>query len=470
MALKLRSPIVFQTPAVNPAVTRRVIRGELGAPGQIISGGTLRTTDYNVDLQPPAIYDIYDRMRKSDGTVKGLMSAIKLPLLNVDWRIKPATESKQDTDIANWLEYKLFKMMSTSFDSLLYQILLYLDYGSMPFEIVWDLDNDGLIYVRKLAPRLPKTVTHWNVDEYGGLRSITQIAYKASIATPIEIPIEKLLVFINDQEGSDFRGTSLLRSCYKHWYMKERFYIIDAIAKERRAIGIDVGTMKGSDITDDDQSDLQSALMGLHAHEKQFFIEQEEKFTYRVEGIAGRPLPVLDSVEHHDKLILRSLLAEFIGLGGGGGSYAMSRDKSSFFTMALNSIAKYIGNVFSRYLIPKWVDYNWTVDKYPILVHSRIETRDVDALSRAIQNLSTSGFVNPISADEDSLRDILELPPVTREQEVTGIALNGTQLSAITTLFQRVGEGLISREQTPAILKASFPFLSDEQINSMCGI
>lgn len=472
MRIKIQSPITFQQveklPAVNPIVVRPPYR-EIGAPGQMISGGILRAVDYNPDLQPPRLYDTIDRMR-NDGQVSGLMSALKLPLLNVDWRINPASDDAADVAIADWL-YKNLGAMSNSFESVLYQVLLYLDYGCMPFETVWELDSQNLITLRKLAPRLPKTISYWHVDENGGLQYITQLAYKASSIQPVDIPISKLLLFTNNQEGSDYRGKSLLRPAYKHWYFKDRMYIIDAIAKERRAVGVDVGTLKGNDLTDEDESDLQYALMGLHAHEKQFFIEQEERYTYRIEGLQGRPLAILDSIEHHDRLILRSVLAEFIALGSqSGGSFALSRDKSSFFTMSLNAIGKHIADVFNRHLIPRWVDYNWSVNgNYPKLVYSRIDSRDIDALSNAIQKLQTSGFINPTSADEESLRDTLELPTVKREQEATGIPLNGNQLSAITTLFQRVGEGLIDKNTAKGILKAAFPFFTDELLQEIIG-
>lgn len=415
MKLELKNPFRFKAapmptenlPMVKPALTRPEYR-ERGSPGQMIFGGVLRTTDYNMDLQPPYMYDIYDRMRKSDGTVKGLLNAIKLPILNVDWRMRPASSDEQDVAIAAWLQDKLLNDTSTALPAMMYQILLYLDYGSMAFEDVWQIE-DNLVSLRKLAPRMPKTIIEWQTDEHGGLRGIKQVAYKASIAEYVEIPIDKLLVYVNDLEGSDYRGNSLLRPCYKHWYMKDRMYILDAIAKERRSIGVDVGTLKG-DTTAEDESDLQTALLGLHAHEKQFFIEQEERYAYRIEGLDGRPMPLMDSIDHHDKLILRTLLAEFIGLGGSGGSYAMSRDKSSFFTMALNAIAKNIAGYTNNYLIRRWVDYNWSVTKYPSLEYSRIETRDVVALATSVEKLSAAGWLTFQPDDEISLRDTLELP------------------------------------------------------------
>lgn len=469
MALQLQWPIKFQNTETLPVIkpeTKRPSYVEIGAPGQNIVGGILRDTDYNLDLQPPAIYDTYDRMRKSDGQIGALLNAIKLPILNLDWRIQPASDDEADVAIANWANNHLHNGMTTSLQQLMSNLLLYLDYGSMPFEKVWELDADNHIVPRKLAPRIPKTITYWKVDETGGLAGITQLAYKASVITNVEIPGDKLLVFVNDQEGSDWRGNSILRRCYKHWYIKDKLLIIDAIAKERRAVGIDVGTLKGNDIDSSDQTDLELALMGLHAHEKQFFIEQEERYTYRIEGLQGRPLNVLDSVEYHDKLILRSFLAEFVATAGAG-SYAMSRDKSSFFTMALNGIATTIADAFNTYFIKQWLGYNWAMTKYPTLVHSRIETRDVQALSTAIQNLQQTGFINPTSADEEAMRDALELPQVKREKDVSGIALNGAQLASVTTLFQRVGEGYITMDTARAILEASFPFLSADIIDAM---
>lgn len=384
---------------------------ELGATGTQIFGGILQQQDYNPALNTPQSYDEYDKMR-NDGQVRAALTAIKLPLLNADWFIEPASDSATDREIAERLERNLMAEMTVSWRDYLRQALLHLDYGSMPFEKVWRME-DGLVMLRKLAPRLPRTITQWQVDETGGLMGIQQYTATASGFIQATIPVSKLLLFVNDLEGSNYRGNSILRSAYKHHYYKDALYRVQAIALEKRTLGVDVGTLKGEARTDEHKTDLERALMSLHAHEKQFMVEIDEQVGYRVEGIGrGGVLDPMSAIEHHDVRIVRSILAEFLAMGTGStGSLAMHKDKSAFFMMALGGIANQLSDTMNAHLIRPWVDYNWSVTEYPQLRYSRLESRDLQTWADAVLKLSQAAV---ITADEDiekEARSLLDLPP-----------------------------------------------------------
>lgn len=419
LPMLFRKPEYAKPPAPSPSIKRTNISvKELGASGSVITAGLLMDQDYNPDLRTPMLYHTYDRMRKSDGQVRSALSVIKLPLLSVDWFIEPASDDPQDVEIAKYIEDGLMNMTIT-WHNTLRQALLMLDYGALPYEKVWEI-KDGLVNLRKLAPRMPQTITEWQVDDTGGLKGIKQNAWRNNTFEVIEIPVDKLLLFVNELEGSDYRGQSILRAAYKHWYYKDKLYIIDAISKERHGMGIDVGTLKGADADDDDRADLENALMMVHAHENQFFIEQEERYTYRVEGIQGNVANSLDSIEHHDLRILRSVLAEFLAMGAGSsGSLAMHKDKSSFFIMSLEAIATNVCDTFNRYLIPQWCDYNWKVGEagYPRLQHSRLDTRDITALAESMAKFIDSGVLTPGRDLEEEVRSTLGLPELPEGTE-----------------------------------------------------
>lgn len=394
---------------------RSLAIAELGASGTQMAAGLLMQQDYNTDLQGLALYDTYDKMRLADAQVKAGLQAIKLPLLAADWYVEPAGDAPRDQEIAEFVQDGLMNMTASWHDTLR-QILLMLDYGTMPFEVVWEI-QDGRAGLRKLAPRMPKTISKWYLDDSGGFRGVQQLAIRGNEMTFVDIPPEKMLVFVNEREGSNYRGTSVLRAAYKHWDIKNRLYMIDAIAKAKRGIGIDVGTIKGPDAAAR-KGDVERALMSLQAHEKQFMVEIEDEFSYRVEGVAaGRTLDVLSSIEYHDTLILRSILAEFISMGTGStGSLAMHRDKSAFFMLALKGVAQNITHTINSYLIPRWVSMNWTVEAYPRLVHSRLESRDAYQIAQAAGTLLQAGALTANRETEDALRQMLELPRLPEDE------------------------------------------------------
>src|SRR3990172_1532404 len=142
--------------ASRTATASRPALSEMGATGTQIFGGMLLQQDYNAALASPQSYDEFDKMR-NDGQVKAALTVIKLPLLNAQWSIEPASDSPRDREIAAFIEDDLMNGMTVSWPDFLRQALLMLDYGSMPFEQVWNL-RDGMVHLRKLAPRLPRKI------------------------------------------------------------------------------------------------------------------------------------------------------------------------------------------------------------------------------------------------------------------------------------------------------------------------
>lgn len=382
---------------------------ELGATGTVIFSGQLIDTEYLTELQGEKGFKVYDKMRRSDGQVKAGLLACKLPLLVAHWDVQPGGDSAQDQQIAQALRDNLFEGMSITWDDFLRHTLIMLDFGFMVFEKVWEL-RDGLYVWRKLAPRLPQTVRKWFVDDEGGLAGIEQWTWKQDKYEIITIPVEKLLVFTNEREGSNFAGTSILRAAYKHWYYKNNLYAIDGIAAERHGVGLAKFSYPGTASTDQ-KAAIEAMGERLHAHERAY-IALPEEVKFDLMGVAGQLHDIKGSIEHHDLQIVRSILAQFINLGSKDvGSFALSADQSGFFLMALQAVGRYICDTMNRYAIKQMVDYNWSVQgRYPKLTVSGLEHYDIAAYSTAISQLVTVGALLPDEEIEAELRRVLKLP------------------------------------------------------------
>lgn len=419
---------LFRRGGVALAEPRRPEIDELGSTGSDVvaspstvgATGYLTEQDYSTDLQGANLYTNYDRMRKSDGTIRAGMMAIKLPLLRADWTVEAAADDTKSREIAEFCEADL-RGMTVSFAEWFWHVLLSLDYGSLPFEIVWEMRDDDRVHVRKLAPRHPRTITKWLVDERGGFAGVEQQTMRTDGFHSTEIPARKMVVYVNQKEFSNFRGVSLLRACYKHWRISERMQITDAIAKEKRSLGVDVGTLSGeSGNMTTRRAAMERALMTLHSHEKQFFTEIDGQTKYRLEGIGrGGTLDPLETVEYHDLRALRALLAEFIAMGAGStGSLAMHKDKSSFFLMALAAVGEMVGDTTDSHLIRKMVDYNFGPQaEYPHFRHSRLDTRAVKELADSVKVFVESGVLIPGPDDEDEVRAVMDFPDKPDEED-----------------------------------------------------
>ena len=410
--------------------------GEIGGTGTSTSpssggGAMLTQDDYNPDLTGTKLYDEVDRMRLSDSQVKAALSVVKMPLLSASWHVEAASDSTQDKRIAEWMEDQLFNRMYHPWAWVLRHILLHLDFGTMPFELVWDIQDDPefrqpLAVLTDLAPRMPRTITEWNLDEKGRLSNIKQSLTSTSQFSEVFIPADKLLVFVNEQEGGNYRGTSILRAARKDWLLKERAQRTNAVALEKRAAGIDVGTIAGTAQAQQKKADAEAALATIRVHERSFITETDD-FSYRVQGIEGATLDPLPTIQYHDLMILRGILAEFLAMGGNStGSLAMHKDKSSFFLMALRAIANQVTGQVNRDLIPKWMMFNFPNADHPKLSYGRLDTRDVSGLTEALSKLIPQGAITVDQGLEEELRDLLELPEMEEiDQDNLSVPIDG---------------------------------------------
>lgn len=385
---------------------------EVGRPGTQFMYGFLETDEYVPELLGTRGLKTFEKMRRSDGMVAATLRGIKLPLLSATWEVQPASTDERDVAVAKRLEEDLFHGMSNSWPEHLRQVLTFLDLGFYVCEIVWDVAPDGHYYVRKLAPRLQRTISEWQVEDDGGLKGVKQSVVANGKLRNAEIEIDKLLVFVNEKEGANWTGKSVLRPAYKHWYIKDQLYRIQAIAAERHGVGIPSIALPENA---DDAASLARAeaiLMAIRAHE-QGYVVMPHGWDFDIQGMgSGRALDVLPMIQHHDRMIAVSVLAQFLTLGERSeGSYALSEDQSSLFMMVERAVGEYVCDVHNRYLIPKWITYNEPAGtKPPRLAVVGIETRNAERLITSLATAVTSGLVTADPRLENAIRELANLP------------------------------------------------------------
>lgn len=391
-------------------------RASLGDSGTRMMHGIIMD-DYNPQLQGVQALRIYEEMRKSDGTVRALLISLKLPIRRAKWFINPASDSPQDKKVAEFLEHALFDWLEgMTWDDFISQSLLHLDFGVMLFEKIYTIKtHEGTEYVtlQKLAPRLPKSILKWELDD--GTLGIQQIRQDGILA---QIPASKMVVLINEREGDNWWGISVLRAPYKHFYYKNNYYKIDAIAFERQTIGVPMMEMPAG-YTDADERRASTVLQNLRANESSYaVVPTGYKLSFLDMGAHTTKDPE-KAIEHHDKLILLSGLTQFLNLGSSGstgGSRALSTDHSDLFLKGEEAVANNITDAINKQLIPELVDLNFDgITVYPILDYSGIRKEDVAALGTAYSMLVTAGGLTPTDDDQQYLRGAMGLPPRTQE-------------------------------------------------------
>lgn len=391
---------------------------EIGGTGTLLYNGYLSSTDYNSEWVGTRRIAFVDRMRKGDATVRAAMLAVTLPILSANWFIEPASDDPKDKEIADKVKENLFGGMDRPWQEMMREILLFLAYGCYPFEEVWGRDASGFIKLEKLAPRHPNTVIRWEMDN----KEPGIVQMLPSGGSP-QIPMDKLCIFVNEKEGDNWEGNSILRPAYSAWSYKDTLYRVVTIAAERQGTGLPYIVLPTGS-TDADEDKAQELLRNLRANEEAFFIgrrtekgeEIKPEFTDMKAGSTKDPMEL---ILHFDRQIVKAVLAQFLELGasGGSGSRALSEDQSSMFLLNLKATARYVAETIDKNVIRRLVDFNWIVDKYPKLNFSEIGETDYTMLAQALSQFVTAGVVSPDKPMEKYIRDVMDLPELVENPE-----------------------------------------------------
>lgn len=387
---------------------------ELGATGSSIYG-RFREDEYNPTLRGQAGLKKYDEMRRSDAQVRASLRLLKTPVLAGKWNVQPASQSVRDTNAAEFVRRCIWEFMSISWNDILTNALLMLDFGYFCFEKVWEeryIDGQRRIVWKKLSPRHPMDIQEWKYDERGGPAAIVMEPYDPFRQPEIEIPIDKLLVFTNEREAGNIQGTSALRSAYKHFYFKDNLYKIDAIQKERHGIGVPVIKLPPNFNKLDAQL-ADEIGRNLRVNEKAHVV-LPPMWELEFAKLEGNPVDAVTSIEHHNRMISVNVLGGFIEKTSSGD------DKSDheIFLKASRYIADQVRDVFNKYAIPQLIDFNFERVGYPQLIVRRVgEVTDWRTLSFAIRNMIGADVLRSDDDLEDWARDEMDLPLKDKETD-----------------------------------------------------
>lgn len=347
----------------------------------------------------------YYDMKRSDGTVRGALRLLKTPVLAARWFVEPASDSAIDKNIAEFVEKNLFEELGVPWSRIIEDALSMCEYGYFPFELVFTIASNR-VKLKKLAPRHPMDVQEWLWDANGGPDGLLMEPSEVNgFEFPIFIPMSKLVVFVLEQEGGDLRGTSILRSAYKHYYYKDTLYKIDAIQKERHGIGVPIIKLPPG-FSESDKRLAEDLGRNLRTNERAHIVVPSN-WEIMFAKLEGQPVDCLKTIEHHDMKIKSNILAPFMDEAN------VQPDSLDIYFKSTRYIASTICDTFNHFVIPKLVDFNFARGGYPKLRVRRIgEWEDIRTMSFAFRNFVGAGAIRPDDKLEKFLRGELDLPPV----------------------------------------------------------
>lgn len=415
------SPQTFldaQSDTDDPQSSGSILPAELnsifGRSGTRIFAGFISGEEYNADLAGRQGIAVYDQMRRSDSSVSASLRIITEPLMAADWDIEAASDDPNDVLAAEFVRYNLFECLK--WRDFQREAFLCLPFGFSLFEKNYDwcewrgtADGTGAgryICLDTLASRKQDTIIAWQLKD--GSPGVRQVPPNGGER---EIPAWKNLIFTHQREGNNYEGISVLRTAYKHWYIKTNLEKVMAIAAERQGTGVPYFTPPTS-ATEDEKKKARIALQNMRTNEQAYLeIPQGWEFGF-MDMKAGTVLDPTPQIQYHGRQILLNTLGQFLDMGSSGssGSRATSQDHSKLQEQSLEAVAAMFEDTINENLIKQLVDANFNVSAYPKLTHSRISDDNVAQLSDAVNKLGSAGFLTPDADLENTLRELLYLP------------------------------------------------------------
>jgi hypothetical protein len=383
-------------------------------------------TEYVPELKWPMSIGVFNEMR-TDAQLSALYKGTTLPIRRWDWFIVPngaddamVRELQKDLNLPvegeKLLEQPLRGRSKNRFQFLEHMRLAMraLLFGFAYFEqlgIIAASDGlpDGRWQLRKLAERPQKTIDQFLVAEDGGLISIRQnirpLNRLGQYLMPIEIPIDRLVGYVWEQEDGSWVGRSMMRDCYKNWVVKDRLIRIDAINHERAGGVPYVTAQPGATAGEIEQ---------LHNMARDFKIGEAAggavPFGAALNIARAGNTNVVESIKYHDESMARNWLLMMMQLGmTTSGSRALGRTFHDFFAQGQDAIAQWFAGTFNCHVVEDWVDWNYgeEVEQVPLLGFKP----DIDLALSEISGLIQQGAIVVDRDLEDALRKETGLPP-----------------------------------------------------------
>lgn len=425
---------------------------ELGVPGRNTYTGEIRADEFLPELRGKRAIKAYRQMRDNDAVIGAVMYTVEQTLRDVKIKIKPANETPKAQEEADFLQTILDDMEHT-LDDHISEALSSLTYGFAWFEVVYKKREgdarspkknskytDGRIGIRKISIRAPWTVEKFVVDQSNG--EVLGLQQEVGFGKlPATIPIEKSIYYRTTSLNNDPSGRSVLRNAYSAYTYLNKIQAYEAIAIERELHGVPVGRMPAEylsqDSTDDQKNlkqqferilkDLKNNEQGYVLLPSDLYVDADGKPTEQrlmdvelITANGSRSIDIDPVVRRYQHDIARSLIAEFLMLGGGStGSYALSKSKTDIFLRSLESYINTIVDCLNKQLVKRIWELNGLDDMLmPKLVAGDVAPHDLKEIAAFLRNLNGANInVSSQTKTVEGLMEIAELPFNSKDYE-----------------------------------------------------
>jgi hypothetical protein len=383
-------------------------------------GGALLTewTEQVPDLTWPESVRTYGRMRR-DAKITAVLRAMFLPIIRATWAVDPEGVTRDESVqlVASDLGLPVLgekddpresPILGFSWPDHVRMALLSLVYGHMPFEQWYDI-RGGRTHLAGVQERMPHTISEMDIGDNGQMIQVFQNTQDRAIAA------NRLMWYVNEREGANWAGTSLLRPCYTPWVLKHETMRVHATSIRRFGMGVP-NVIAPPGATPAQIAEAQRMASGMRAGDESG-AGLPDGYEFRLTGLTGAAPDALGFLGYLDEQITGSALASIVELAHSTyGSKALGESFLDLFLLALQAAADLVGEAatFGSPTMPgisrSLTEYNWGLgEPVPRIVCTDVGDRH-EITSTAIQLLISCGALTPDDVLEGFIRNAWGLP------------------------------------------------------------
>lgn len=420
---------------------------ELGQSGLRRAGEHLYE-EWLPDLQGGKAIRAYREMADNDSIVGAFLFAIEMLLRQMEWSAQPADDSEEAQEWADFLTGAL-EDMDHSWDDHIGELLSMLVFGWSWFEIVYKQRkgkqqkdrkkrskfDDGKIGWRKFSIRSQDSLNGWvynpnDYDELWGMRQLGPPDFQEVV-----IPAHKSIHYKTKSYKESPEGRSILRNCWIAYYRKKRMEAIEGIGVERDLAGLPTAYVPAEILRADATPQQKAMLQAVKTVVSTVRRDQQEGLVFPTEfdkdgnplfrfellsTVGTRMLDISAIITRHDQRIAMTVLADFILLGTQNvGSWALSKDKTNLFGLAISAWAQVIADAFQKQAVEPLMELNEVPEElWPTWMPGEPQSPNMEEFANFLKTTSEAGMpLFPDSELEGYVRRLFHLPEPSEDAQ-----------------------------------------------------
>jgi hypothetical protein len=435
------------------AVVPRMQLGEQGFVGLKTSNKRILEESQAAFRYPAFIKTVAEM--KHNPTVGAALSIWRMMITRVNWDIEaPADATDVEKERVKIIR-TMMDDMDGSWSSFIESIIPYLEYGFSVHEIVLrrrlkrngSKFNDGLVGIKKLAPRSQETICGWVFDDSGAellkveqdisnIENSYRFQKRKNDQGKVEIERDKFLLFSASANRGNPEGNSVLKAIYLAYKRLEllqdqelltcakdfqgalkiglppRYLDVNASAEDKAVV------TSFQRIIDNYSSGQQRGLLVPEMGDPETKLPL---FTYELlESKGSAKIDIEATIKRLQNDILVAMSVDVLRLGAEGtGSFSLAEAKTSILALAIDYRLKEISSVLNNHLMRTLHEMNgWGCERLPKFVYADIESVDIESMGKFIQQAFSVGAVEADREIYNRVRKIFGVSPRPADEPV----------------------------------------------------